>query len=87
MWANAFECPMGINGKWACVLSRNFVLLSVYDAFVCESQIYTVSTFEFVEVGSLLKGKYKQMIIRLSLIQANTIESSNIVCKTYYFLK
>ena len=81
MWANAFECPVGINGKWDCLLSRNFVLLSVYDAFVGESQIYTVSTFEFVEVGSLLKGKYRQMI------KANTIESSNVVCKTYYFLK
>ena len=79
MWANASECPMGINGKWACVLSRNFVLLSVYDAFVCESQVYTVSTFEFVEVGSLLKGKYKQMIIRYPMWIFDTGEYNRIV--------
>ena len=79
MWANAFECPMGINGKWACVLSRNFVLLSVYDAFVCESQIYTVSTFEFVDVGSLLKDKYKQMII-----WSYSAVTINVVCNAYY---
>ena len=64
------------------------MLLSVYDAFVGESQIYTVAKLEFVEVGSLLKGTYKQMIIwTYSAVNANDIESSNLVFDTNYFLK